>query len=451
MNQAKTIKVVVALLAALIVLTISTSSTQTPLAKRVDNTPLASVLPVNVIWANTYGGAADDRAFYAVPTGDGFLVVGSTRSIAANTTVGWALRLNSEGNAVWNKTFLEGFGIEIRCALNLTDGFLLVGNEFFASGAINGYVARIDDLGNLLWRTILSSAETDKLFSGIAVQDGFVVFGLASSSLNGPSSALAVKLDLDGSELWNKTYGQISESALRSSVLSEDGDYVAAGYMDKGDSNYDFYLLKIAPNGNLIWNKTYGGAESRKAYSMTKAPDGYVLVGEVNSPTTSTDAWVIKVDENGNTLWNQTVGGKEADSPAYVTSTEDGGYLVAGFTFSFEVGNRDFWLFRISDQGQVQFSCTQGDAGYQEAYGVIITGSNSYVMVGWTDPIGQPALIGKATYDFYVVKVSVVQSNNGVSSFQFIDYTVTIVAVLTVTSLLMFKLRPKEKKNAQRS
>ncbi|HLN89188.1 MAG TPA: hypothetical protein VK253_03905, partial [Candidatus Binatia bacterium] len=300
--------------------------------------------------------------------------------------------------------------------------------------------------GNLLWRTILSSAETDKLFSGIASQDGFVVFGLASSNLNGTSSALAVKLDLKGSVIWSKTYGQTEESALRSGVLAEDGAYVAAGYMDKGDSNYAFSLLKIAPNGNLVWNKTYGGAESSKAYSITKAPNGYVLAGDINSPTTSTDAWLLKVDENGNALWNQTVGGRETDSPTYVTAAKDGGYLFTGFTFSFGAGNRDFWLFKVSDQGKVQFSCTQGNAGYQEAYSVILSGINSYIMVGWTDPFGQPALIGKATYDFYVVKIKVLQSSNDVSSFQFIAYAATIIAVLTVASFSLFKLRSKEKK-----
>ena len=98
-NQAKTIKTIVTLLVALIILTISLSAAQTPIPLKVDDTTLVSVLPANVAWAKTYGGAADDRAFYAVPAGDGFLVVGSSRSIVENTTVGWALRLDSEGNA----------------------------------------------------------------------------------------------------------------------------------------------------------------------------------------------------------------------------------------------------------------------------------------------------------------------------------------------------------------
>jgi len=96
LNRTKTIKVVVALLVALIVLTISVSSAQNLLPMKVGDTTLASGLPANVVWAKTYGGSADDRAFYAVPTGNGFLVAGSTRSIAANTTVGWHCDLTAK-------------------------------------------------------------------------------------------------------------------------------------------------------------------------------------------------------------------------------------------------------------------------------------------------------------------------------------------------------------------
>jgi hypothetical protein len=145
--------------------------------------------------------------------------------------------------------------------------------------------------------------------------------------------------------------------------------------------------------------------------------------------------------------WAETVGGKNADSPSCITASEDGGYLVGGFTFSFGAGNRDFWLFKIDDSGQVIWSCTQGNAGYQEAYGVIETGKNQYVMVGWTDPPGQPALIGKARYMFYIVNLSYPLGSNGLSSFQFISYAVIVFAILLAAWFVVFKLRHKPNTN----
>ena len=86
-----------------------------------------------------------------------------------NSTVGWALMLDGEGNAVWNKTYLEGSGTELRYAINLTDGFLFVGNEFFASGEVNGFVVRTDSQGTPVWNTTLGTGEgVNKLFSAIS-------------------------------------------------------------------------------------------------------------------------------------------------------------------------------------------------------------------------------------------------------------------------------------------
>ncbi len=81
MSQAKTVKTIVAILAIMIVLTVNVSAAQTSLALKVDHNTLESVPPGNVLWAKTYGGAADDRAFYALTANDGYLVVGSSRSI----------------------------------------------------------------------------------------------------------------------------------------------------------------------------------------------------------------------------------------------------------------------------------------------------------------------------------------------------------------------------------
>ena len=80
MSQTKTVKTMVAILAIMIVLTVNVSAAQTSLPLKVDHNTLASVSPGDVLWAKTYGGAADDRAFYALTTNDGYLVVGSSRS-----------------------------------------------------------------------------------------------------------------------------------------------------------------------------------------------------------------------------------------------------------------------------------------------------------------------------------------------------------------------------------
>jgi hypothetical protein len=64
-------------------------------------------------------------------------------------------------------------------------------------------------------------------------------------------------------------------------------------------------------------------------------------------------------------------------------------------------------------------------------------------MVGWTDPPGQPALIGKARYMFYIVKLSAPPDSNGLSSLQFIAYAATVFGILLAALIVVFKLRHK--------
>lgn len=449
MNQNKTIKILVTLLVVMIAVTIVVNIAETPSAL-VAGDNLVSIFPAKVLWQKTYGGTADDRALYMVPTENGYLVVGSTKSIVPNATVGWAIMLDKDGNAVWNKTYYEGFGCELRYALPLTDGFLLVGNQFLQSGGIKGYVVKIDSLGTQIWNITIGVGQTNKLFSAMATSDGFALFGLTSTNSNGDSEGWIVKLDTNGNILWSKTYSDGTDTALRTGVLAQDGNFMAAGYCNSdGANNYDFLLLKVSSIGNLVWNKTYSSAADQKAYSMTKASDGYVIVGDTVSPQTNTDAWVLKVDFNGDKIWDKTVGGKQADSPSYITQASDGSYLICGFTFSFGAGNRDFWLFKIDDGGQVEWSCTQGDAGFQEAYSVVDAGNNQYVMAGWTDPLGQPALIGKAQYDFNIIKISPSQAASGLSILQITTYAIIIFTVLIVCLLVM--LRKRQNKNSNLS
>ena len=357
MNRGRAFKILILLLTVSIILTASIIVIENSSPKL--NGTSVSVLPANVIWEKTYGVVGDDdRAYYALPVGDGYLVVGSSESNKTGVTVGWALRLDQDGNVIWNQTFLEGSGTELRVALNLTDGFLLVGNEFLPSGDENGYVAKINSQGALIWQTHYRRRRLNKLFSAIATQDGFVLFGLTYSNANGESDAWVVKIDANGNVVWNKTYGNATDTAATTGVLAPDGDYMVAGYTNsRGENNYDFLLMQIDPNGNMIWNETYGETGSQEASAMTKAPDGYVIVGDTQSPDSNMHAWVVKVDLNGTMLWAKTVGGKNADSPYFITPSEDGGYLVGGFTFSFGAVNRDFWLFKIDDSGQVTWSC----------------------------------------------------------------------------------------------
>jgi hypothetical protein len=396
----------------------------------------------NVLWEATYGGAGDDRAFYATTVADGFVVVGSSGSFEQNKTVAWVLRLDYDGNVLWNQTFLEGAGSEFRSVLGLTDGFLLVGNVFLPSGDTDGYVVEIDAEGKLSWNVTLGSGKVDKLFSGLEIQDGFVLVGLTYSFSN-DSEVWVVRMDANGKVVWNKTYGWAMEDAGRAITLTEDQHYVIAGYTNSmGNGDYDFLLLKIDASGSLLWNKTYGGSQSDKAYAVAKTAGGYVIAGDTRSKGEGdTDAWIIKIDLNGNLFWDKTVGGEGFDMPTCIAVSNHGGYLVGGFTFSFGNGERDFWLFKVDDAGNVLWSCTVGRSSFEEAYAVLEVAENEFVLVGWTNSLGQ------GLYDYYVAKIGVEHGSDW-SVYQLIA-SALIVTTIVLAILLFFIRRRVNRKTAE--
>ncbi len=133
-----------------------------------------------------------------------------------------------------------------------------------------------------------------------------------------------------------------------------------AGYTESfGAGDSDAWVIKLDANGNVQWQKTYGGKGDDYAYSIQQTSDGgYIVAGKTLSfGTGDSDAWVIKLDAKGNVQWQKTYGGEYDDFVHSIQQTSDGGYIVAGYTLSFGAGN-DAWVIKLDAKGNVQWHKT---------------------------------------------------------------------------------------------
>ena len=157
---------------------------------------------------------------------------------------------------------------------------------------------------------------------------------------------LVLKLNASGAVLWQKTYGGSNVDVAYSIQQTVDGNYIVAGCFDTTAMddfyNGDMIILKLNPWGNVIWQKTYGGVNGERAYSIEQTADGgYVVAGESTSfGDGSRDVWVLKLDGNGNVTWQKNFGGNlpNSDYPYSIRQTIDGGTIVAGYAGSFGAG-----------------------------------------------------------------------------------------------------------------
>ena len=54
-------------------------------------------------------------------------------------------------------------------------------------------------------------------------------------------------------------------------------------------------------------------------------------------------------------VWDHTYGGAKWDSARSIVALADGGFAVAGYTESKGAGNRDMWVLRLDEAGNVDF------------------------------------------------------------------------------------------------
>ena len=147
------------------------------------------------------------------------------------------------------------------------------------------------------------------------------------------------------------------------------GYLVAGNTTSFGDPNGDIWLVSLDLDGNVLWQKTFGGPEEDSAVAIWGYPD-YYLAGKTRSfGAGEADFWLLKLDEDGNVLWQRTYGGPGDDTPAVFTflrSTYTMSYFIfAGTTRSFGDVDGDFWLISLDRNGNIIWQKTY-DSGYPD-------------------------------------------------------------------------------------
>jgi hypothetical protein len=190
---------------------------------------------------------------------------------------------------------------------------------------------------------------------------------------------------------WSKTYGGSKWDRGYCVVQTSDGGYAMAGQtLSYGAGDWDFYLVKIDPAGNLQWKRTYGGNGLDSAYSMIQTIDGgFALAGETTSfGSGGSDIYLVKTDKEGIMQWNKTYGGSAYDHGRCLIQTSDGGYAIVGDTWSFGAGNRDFYLVKTDPTGTIQWNKTYGGAGDDYGNSLIQAPDGGYVLAGYSNSFG---------------------------------------------------------------
>ncbi|MBW8041209.1 MAG: hypothetical protein FVQ85_14570 [Planctomycetes bacterium] len=191
--------------------------------------------------------------------------------------------------------------------------------------------------------------------------------------------------------LWQTTFGGSDWDFGESVYQTSDGGYITVGntYSDT-TFDYDIYLIKSEPNGALQWQKTFGGSDWDRAYSVQQTSDaGYIIAGSTYSVGNGeSDVYLLKLDSSGNKDWDKYFGGAYWDEGYSVQETSDGGFIVVGLTYSSGAGEYDVYLIKTQSNGNKQYEKTFGGTGDENAWSVRQTSDGGYIIVGYTESFG---------------------------------------------------------------
>ena len=311
----------------------------------------------SLAWQETLGGNYVDYAYSIQQTTDGgYIVAGGTTTFGFGYVDAYVLKLNSDGNLAWQKTF-GGYGEDQAYSIQQTtdSGYIVAGyTRSFGAGGYDVYILKLNSDGNLEWQKTFGGEGEDQAYSIQETTDGgYIVAGYTNSFGAGGYDVYVLKLNSDGSLAWQKTFGGNNEDYAYSIQQTTDGGYIVAGYTWSFGAGYnaDVYVLKLNSDGSLAWQKRFGGSGDDQAYSIQETTDG----GHIIAGSTGSDIYILKLDSNENLAWQKTFGGSDWDYAYSIQQTTDGGYIVAGNTYSF--GNvsyySDVYILKLDSNGEL--------------------------------------------------------------------------------------------------
>jgi hypothetical protein len=257
----------------------------------------------NEEWNQTYGGIYRDSAESVKQTTDGGYIIGGyfeTNEVSYLNSL--MIKTDENGNEEWNLIFGGENFSEATSVIQATDGSYIIAGVIQSVGYNNDFLLlKIDVNGNIVWNQTY-----DYDFRDIAncvqqtTDGGYIIVGYTGPFDSYDCDYLLVKTDEDGNEEWNQTYTFSNKNFAESVQQTTDGGYIIAGRNRAYGSSYaDYWIVKTNEFGNEEWNQTYnyGIATADYAESIQQTTDGGYIIGgrTYNFTTYDSDVWLIRL------------------------------------------------------------------------------------------------------------------------------------------------------------
>ncbi len=244
-------------------------------------------------------------------------------------------------------------------------GYLVLGTtRSYGNGSYDAWLLKIDAQGREVWNRTYGGTGGDWLYGIMPTADGnYVMAGATSSASNGGFDAWLVKVNGNGDLLWSKNYGEDYNDAAFSVAVMDDGGYALTGYWGVSAGDNDFLVIRTDAEGFPLWDRRYQNGVQDWGKAIIASSDGGIVVAGWTKSTTSSkpQAYLLKTDGDGIKQWDGVFGGSNAETYGYgVVPTKDDGYILGGYTSPGENGGVDIYGVKVDNSGRKQWEKTAG-------------------------------------------------------------------------------------------
>ena len=421
----------------------------------------------NMQWQHSWGGNRLERFEDILQTEDGgFIAYGYSTSddIEELSNIGYdiliVVKYDKDGNLVWQKSwggidsegFNDGFQTE--------DGGFIAYGYFYCpdieglpnKGSDDLMIVKYDKDGNLMWQKSWGGNGSDAVRNGFQTEDGgLIAFGYFESTdieglpNKGSEDAIIVRYDKDGNLMWQKSWGGNSDDYFANVVQTKEGEFIAYGWFCSTDieglpnkGECDAIIVKYDKDGNLMWQKSWGGIDSEVFNDGFQTEDGGFIVSGYSYSTDiegltnkgNMDAIIVKYDKDGNMLWQTSWGGNDIDIFDDVLQTKNGEFIATGYLYSTDIeglpnkGEYDVIIVKYDKDGNVLWQTSWGGNYEDNIIGKLLLSEGGFIVdiISYSSDI--EGLPNKGSEDAIIVKYSVeydlenITTENGTSTIE---------------------------------
>lgn len=270
------------------------------------------------------------------------------------------------GQSMFYKVY-SGLGYDVgKGVAELEDSsFVITGSSTSWEGSSQVYLMKIDSAGQREWTYNYGGPESDGASRVLFNKDiGIYTIGYTNSIGSGDYNGLVIKMDAEGNEIWQKSIGTAdSWEFLHDAIFARDSSIVMVGESQNlADGDKDIYIVRIDRDGNTIWSNKIIAPGVDYATSIAQIEDSMFVVGGTFycQDSLSQKAFIMKIDEDGTLQWLDTLGNYSGDYTIEDITVGIGAINAVG---SREVGpdNHDSYLLMLDYNGNVLTQTTEND------------------------------------------------------------------------------------------